>query len=117
MRFPRAIFFVILVLTVACTTSCKHQQASTSVSTLDASKYSGGKGTSFDDAVIINEKSEGAGVDAEYAWLKAKYPGYKLGSQALATHNGKHYDIMSITTVDGEDKKIYFDISNFFGKW
>ena len=63
------------------------------------------------------EKNESTGVDAEYLWLKKNYPGYKLKQQSLNFHNKKPYDILSIETKEGEEKEIYFDISNFYGKF
>lgn len=55
-------------------------------------------------------------VDAEYRWLRAKHPGHKVNRQALLGNGGKHYDMISITTKEGKDVEVYFDISSFFGK-
>jgi hypothetical protein len=76
-----------------------------------------GNGTSMENAVVINEQTETAGVDAEYVWLKENYPGYTLISQKEVASNGKHYDKMEIKTADGKSMTIFFDISNFFGKF
>lgn len=76
-----------------------------------------GDGSSFDKAVVINETHERQGVDAEYVWVAKTYPGAKTGSQELVTHNKKPYDILHITTTDGKTMPVYFDISNFFGKF
>jgi predicted RNA-binding protein associated with RNAse of E/G family len=45
-----------------------------------------------------------------------RYPGYKMVQQSLDYEKGKPYDILEIITADGKNKKVYFDISNFFGK-
>lgn len=74
-------------------------------------------GSSFDKAIIITEKTESAGVDAEYKWLAQHYPGYVMGSQSLVYHEKIPYDILDFKTATGVPKKIYFDISHFFGKW
>jgi len=74
-------------------------------------------GSSFEKAIIINETSERVGISSEYAWLKNKYPGYKTNSQSLSYSNKKPYDILHITTTDGKAVTIYFDISNFYGKF
>jgi hypothetical protein len=107
----------IVALLVFTLPSCKHQKAPVSTTVSDAGRYSGGGGTSFDDAVIINATTEGDGIDAEYDWLNAHYPGYKLISQALSSSNGKRYDVMSIKTADGKEITVYFNIDNYFGKW
>jgi hypothetical protein len=74
-------------------------------------------GTSFDKAIIIEEQTESKGVNAEYIWLKQHYPGYKLKNQSLSNYNKKPYDVMNIVTSEGENKNIYFDITNFYGKY
>ncbi len=74
-------------------------------------------GTSFEKAIVITEKSESVGVSAEYDWLKKNYPGYKTKGQSLVFQNNKPYDIIQIVTTSGEEKSIYFDISNFYGQF
>jgi len=74
-------------------------------------------GSAYSNAIFIEEKTEQKGVDAEYVWLGNHYPGYKVKSQSLNYNEGKPYDIINITTADGKSKSIYFDISNFFGKF
>jgi len=77
----------------------------------------GADGSSYEKAIVIQEKSETPGVNAEYKWIAEHYPGYSRGMQSLNFYNKKPYDIITIKTKDGEEKKIYFDISNFFGKF
>lgn len=74
-------------------------------------------GSSFEAAVVIQETRETAGVNAEYKWCAAHYPGYKTQMQALSNKNRKPYDVLTIVTADGTVMKVYFDISNFFGKF
>jgi hypothetical protein len=73
-------------------------------------------GTSVAHAIPINEPNEKAGVAAEYHWIGEHFPGYKRAGQALLNENGRYYDAIDITTTSGERKKIYFDITGFFGK-
>src|SRR6185369_11601937 len=76
-------------------------------------KYEGGDGSSMEKAVIIKgAKNEQVGVDAEYAWLAKKYPGYKTNQQALMGDKGKKYDMLSVTTADGKKIEVYFDITD-----
>lgn len=105
---PLLIF--LLVLTAS---SCKHASSAQGNAEADASA----EGTSFGNAVVIKEKTESSGVAAEYAWLKKHYPGYSLIKQTLVYHEGKPYDKMDIKTGDGKRMTVYFDISNFFGKF
>ena len=73
-------------------------------------------GSSFEKAIILTEKSEEAGINAEYAWINNNYTGYSINGQALKNNDGKHYDVFNITLADGSKKDIYFDISNYYGK-
>ena len=74
-------------------------------------------GSSFENAIIIKETSEMKGVSAEYEWLDKNYPGYVSEGQALLYNNSRPYDKINIKTKDGKHISVYFDISNFFGKW
>jgi hypothetical protein len=74
-------------------------------------------GTNYENAIIIEEKTETSGVRAEYDWLIKNYPGYTNLRQFLNVDKNKYYDIISIRTAGGQEKDIYFDISNFYGKF
>jgi len=74
------------------------------------------EGTSYDNPVVIKEKSESTGVSAEYAWLRKRYPGCRTVNQTLTFQNKKPYDIIKIITNEGKEVSVYFDISNFYGK-
>jgi hypothetical protein len=79
--------------------------------------YAGGNGLGCDRRVIVQgAQSERDGVGAEYFWLRANYPGYKMRQQGLSKCDGHPTDVLAIETVDGQQLKIYFDISAFFGK-
>ncbi len=79
-----------------------------------SSKLSGSliqDGLSYETAVVVKS------VSFEYKWIKENYPGSQVQMQALNVHKRKHYDVLTIITSHGETEKIYFDISNFFGKF
>lgn len=78
--------------------------------------YSGGDGSSFEKAVIILGADATSGVKAEYQYLQKKFPGYQPGSQSLVEHDKRMYDVLEISTPSGP-KKVYFDITDFFGKF
>ena len=81
-------------------------------------RYEGGDGSGVEKAVIIKgAKNSQAGVGAEYSYLKKTFPGYKLRQQSLQGKGGKRYDVLAITTKEGKDIDVFFDISDFFGKF
>jgi len=105
---------VIIVLLTVLAMSCSSSRHST------APTPSGGaaeEGTSYANAVVIMERSEGKGIDAEYKWIRQHYPGSRVKSQALVHENKKPYDILTIITAGGQEVPVYFDISHYFGKW
>jgi hypothetical protein len=99
----KIILATIVLLAVACSTS----------------KHPGGErdGSSAEKAIVIRANSENEGVGEEYTWLKKQYPGYTRKEQALVPMSRKTYDVLTITTADGVEKVIYFDITGFFGKF
>jgi len=80
--------------------------------------YGGGDGSSMEQAVIIKAPNNGAGVYAEAEWIRMNHPGWKEEEQALVGgDDGKYYDRIDYTTPQGETKTIFFDITDFLGKW
>jgi hypothetical protein len=110
----KIIFIALVPLAIACSSS---RHSTTPSGTPQTASSSAQDGSSYANAVVIREKSETVGVSAEYKWLGQRYPGYKNNGQALQNVNGKPYDVITIETADGVEKKVYFDISNFFGKF
>ncbi|MDZ4758934.1 MAG: hypothetical protein SGJ10_12455 [Bacteroidota bacterium] len=74
-------------------------------------------GSSYEKAIVINEKTETKGVQTEYKWLSEKYPGYTFVSHKLMTYNEQLYDIITIKTRKGEKQELYFEILSFSGKF
>jgi hypothetical protein len=78
-------------------------------------------GYSKESPVILEGvNNEIDGVDAEYAYLEKNFgvrnQNWKLDHQSLMKDGERYFDILDITLTNGEKKKIYFDITNFFGK-
>jgi hypothetical protein len=100
------------MLGISCSTSKKAVHSSlASVSSTENDR------SSFEKAIVIKETHETPGIDAEYAWIRNKYPGSRTNSQALVYHKNKPFDILHITTADNIKVDVYFDISNFYGKF
>jgi len=83
--------------------------------------FEGGGGRSPDAAVIIKgAKDTVVGIAAEHYYLEMKYGKqnvkWNLVSQSLLHKQDRHFDLIKIRLVDGSQKEIYFDITEFFGK-
>jgi hypothetical protein len=98
---------ILICLLTSCTSTNKlHNQSSNKIP----------DGSSFENAIMINEKTSYEGIAAEWEWLKNKYPGFKFNGQYLIEKDSVFYDRMDIMTRDGQSKSIYFNKSNYFKK-
>ena len=80
--------------------------------------FEGGDGSSIEKAVVIkNAKNEQEGVGAESQWIRKIHPGWSKGRQAELEDSGRNYDRIEYTTPGGEKETIFFDITDFFGKF
>jgi hypothetical protein len=77
----------------------------------------GGDGSSRQQAVVIaNAKYMEAAMVAEKLWLDQKYPGRHETKQSALSSVGKHYDLVELTTGEGQALKVYFDTTDCFAK-
>ena len=65
--------FATLLFCVSCSSTKK--ATNTSVDNTSINKVE--DGLSFETAIVIHEKSEMVGVNAEYKWIREYYPSYK----------------------------------------
>ena len=70
----------------------------------------GRDGSTYQQAVIVGS------VRAEYLYIDRTWKDANIGSQVVTENAGKTYDVVSITTKEGDAKNIYFDISSFYRK-
>lgn len=108
MRIVNAFLLTLLALLVAgCATSKNVQRLS----------YSGGDGSTSEQAVVIKDaKYREAGLVGERMWLEQKYPGCRqIGKKALNS-GGRIYELVEVTTTDGQSRQVYFDTTEFCAK-
>lgn len=80
-------------------------------------RFTGGDGSSIEKAVVILGATEATGVGAEYLWLNAHFPEWKGRDQSLLNQGKRVYDVMNFTMPDGSRHTVYFDITDYFGKY
>ena len=78
--------------------------------------YSGGKGTSIEDAVIIKAANTMEGILAEREYIERHFPGWQKKAQTLLDKGKRVYDEIKICR-GLTCKSLYFDVTSFFGKW
>ena len=64
----------------------------------------------------VAASAETVGVHAEYAWIKEHWPGSRRARQGLVPKNNRLYDALTITDSAGQERTLYFDITEYFGK-
>jgi hypothetical protein len=80
--------------------------------------FQGGDGSSVKNAIVIlGATSESAGVSAEHSYLSHHFPGSAVIRQAALHQAGKVYDRLEIKTSANATAVVYFDITDFFGKF
>lgn len=92
------------VAAVVLATGCKTQSV--------PYKFSGGNGSTRQQAVIIHARDVGVGTAAELAWLKDHCPQYNASTNKFEASAGHIYSVISVTSTNGEAKLIYFDLTD-----
>jgi hypothetical protein len=77
---------------------------------------SGGNGSSLEKAIIISDCDDTDGVNQEYIIAKKMFSNFKFKSQTLIEQNGRYYDKLELE-MENKITELYFDITDFFGKW
>ncbi len=81
-------------------------------------RFEGGDGTSLEQAVVIlGAQKTKEGIAAENLWIKWKDEGARELEEQLSTVEERHYDVVTIELSSGAKVEIWFDITDFFGKW
>ena len=65
-------------------------------------------GSSPDRAIIVQDVAE------EYAWLARHWPGFRLVMQRLSGNGEKRFDVLTMSSEDGDLRQVYFDVSARF---
>lgn len=74
-------------------------------------------GSSQERAVVIHENDTPRGIAAENRWIAQNMPGYRKISQALIQGQNGIYDRISVVGPHGDRKEVFFEISEFFGRY
>ena len=77
---------------------------------------SGRLGDDIEHPVVVTAADEFEGIRTEYAWLALRYPAARRTSQALIHQSSREYDVLAVTTSDGRELRLYFDITAFYGR-
>jgi hypothetical protein len=77
----------------------------------------GGRGLSFDDAIIINSSEPEEGIAAEFEYILNIFTGtglsFEVFTEDIVSNQNKRYDIITIRVFNCYIYKFYFDITSF----
>lgn len=125
----KIICIILISLTLAgCKTAYVSSQSDKPLSNYsqkpDLSKvtYEGGDGKTMETAIIVKAANERDGIAAEYAYVATLYgqvrSNWNLVAQYSSSKNNKQYDVLKIKlTKNDQIVEIYFDITEFYGKF
>jgi hypothetical protein len=83
-----------------------------------AIRFAGGDGSSPKMAIVlVGANSEWAGIGGETLWAKVYLPGWEKTGQELLASGRKSYDAITYRSADGKTRKVFFNISSYFGKF
>jgi hypothetical protein len=83
-------------------------------------RFTGGDGTSMKSAIVIlGAKGEQDGTGAEYKYLDLLLPdvSHTVRGQALLEDSGRSYDRLDVQLTGGKSMTVFFDITDYFGKF
>ena len=66
--------------------------------------------------MIVPPMTEPQGIAWEKDWIYDHYGRFRKKTVALASREGRRYDVITVELADHTEKILYFDITDFFGK-
>jgi hypothetical protein len=131
LTLPRFIVIAALAAATACSRDAKTTNAPAAVQTQGGQEMpKQQEGTSVENAIILEAKTQAEGVAAQQAWIEKHLPGArpapppKTGTddeivsfgQEVIQHGGKLYSVVHLVLPDGKARDVHFDITGYFGK-
>lgn len=80
--------------------------------------YAGGDGSDCDEqAIVILAEDTRSGQQAEYAYIRGRYPGAEVVAQSYSSRGERKVDTFDLLLEDGSAAELCFDITAFFGEF
>ncbi len=118
MKIPKILLFILVVTIAACSSSQPAQNLN-----YGNIMYSGGNGKNYSKAIVIqNAGNMNQGMKAIKHYLSETYgkqgPDWVIFSKGAKEEEGKEYYIYEIAVKESKrTKMIYFDVTDFWGKY
>jgi hypothetical protein len=82
---------------------------------LAPSPYAGGDGSTVDQAVQVLAVDDNEGARLENEWIFGRFGRFRKKFGALASAEGRHFDVIRFELPDGSEHTVYFDITGYYG--
>src|SRR5207248_6979662 len=69
-----------------------------------------GPGSSYRKAIPIHSSDYTSGVNSEYRYLAAHFPGAKPVNHGREYYTKRTYDVITFVTSDGQRRALYFEL-------
>ena len=111
---------VILILFAACAAAPAKQpapQAQPVQKATPAAALADRAGDSVETAVAVPTNAPNEGIDFENNWIYDRFGKFRRRGGGTGTVNGRRYDVVEIELWGGEQKKVFFDITENWKNW
>jgi len=102
-------FLIAVLLLAACTSAAPHE--------VSASALVDHSGDSPATAIEVPAAAPDGGVEFENQWIYERYGRFRRTAGGTGSAEGRRYDVVKIELANGEQKSVYFDITENWKRW
>lgn len=74
-------------------------------------------GDSLATAIEVPPDAPGGGIEFENQWIFERYGQCRRTAGGTGSAEGRRYDVVKIELPDGEQKSVYFDVTENWKRW
>jgi hypothetical protein len=74
-------------------------------------------GDSTETAIAVPQTATNGGVDFENEWIFNRFGRFRRRGGGTGVLNGRRYNVVKIELPNGEEKTVYFDITENWNSW
>ncbi len=98
--------------------TCRSPHALAGVSAEPLITFGGGDGLSPEEAIIIKgARDTREGLEAQAFWVGKNFWGWRRAGQSVSSGLGRIYERVDYMTPQGVHKPVFFDITEFYGRF
>jgi hypothetical protein len=106
----------VLIAVAGCRSSSPAAPAPSRTPTPAPSASLAAEGESLEAAVLVPADNEEDGIAYENDWIWRHHGRFRRRSGGLASQAGRRYDVITVELSDHTQRKLFFDITDFYGR-